>query len=62
MLLVSATIDITCYRKQLRKEKTVGEALREHSPESKRAMLKPNLEALERGAESARPVVFPTST
>ncbi len=35
----------------------VGQALREHLPESKRTMLKPNLQALERGAECAQPVV-----
>ncbi len=36
---------------------TADHALREHLPESKRTMLKPNLQALERGAECAQPVV-----
>jgi len=36
---------------------TVGQALREHLPESKRPMLEPNLQALERGAECAQRVV-----
>jgi len=36
---------------------TVGQALREHLPESKRAMLEPNLQALERGAACAQRVV-----
>lgn len=40
---------------------TVGEALREHLPESKRSMLKPNLQALERGAECARLVMLPST-
>lgn len=39
----------------------VGQALREHLPESKRTMLKPNLQALERGAECARLVVLPST-
>ncbi len=36
---------------------TVGQALGEHLPESKRTMLKPNLQALERGAECAQRVI-----
>ena len=36
---------------------TVSQALREHLPESKRTMLKPNVQALERGAECAQTAV-----
>lgn len=39
----------------------VSQALREHLPESKRTMLKPNLQALERGAECARLVALPST-
>jgi 2-oxoglutarate ferredoxin oxidoreductase subunit gamma len=36
---------------------TVAQALRDHLPESKRTMLKPNLQALQRGAELAQPAL-----
>lgn len=36
---------------------TVIQALRDHLPESKRKMLEPNVQALQRGAELAAPVV-----
>jgi Pyruvate/2-oxoacid:ferredoxin oxidoreductase gamma subunit len=36
---------------------TVVQALRDHLPESKRTMLEPNVQALQRGAELAQPAL-----